>query len=83
MSNIYLNGVDKMLEKAKEVSKRIKNYGRLVNARWAKNLIILMDGHSMMAVEYEFVNCPIYERNCASSAMLISFLIASELRSRN
>ncbi len=51
MSNIYLNDVDKMLEKAKEVSKRIKNYGCLVYARWADNLIILMDGHSMMAAE--------------------------------
>jgi RNA-directed DNA polymerase len=44
MSNIYLSDVDKMLEKTKEVSKRIEKYDRLVYARWNDDLIILMDG---------------------------------------
>ena len=45
MSYMYLSDVDKMLEKAKEVSKCIENYDRLVYARWADELIILMNGH--------------------------------------
>jgi RNA-directed DNA polymerase len=45
LSNIYLNEVDKMLEKAKEVSKRIDGHEHVEYARWADDLIILVDGH--------------------------------------
>ncbi|WP_264338857.1 group II intron reverse transcriptase/maturase [Wolbachia endosymbiont (group A) of Cheilosia soror] len=40
LSNIYLNEVDKMLEKAKEVTKEGK-YQRMEYARWADDLVIL------------------------------------------
>ena len=45
LSNIYLNEVDKMLEKAKEVSKQIDGYEHLEYVRWADDLVILIDGH--------------------------------------
>jgi RNA-directed DNA polymerase len=45
LSNIYLNEVDKMLEKAKEVSKGIDGYEHVEYVRWADDLIILVDGH--------------------------------------
>jgi RNA-directed DNA polymerase len=44
LSNIYLNEADKMLEKAKEVS-AIDGYQHLEYARWADDLIIMVDGH--------------------------------------
>ena len=43
LSNIYLNEVDKMLEKAKEVTKE-KGYEHLEYARWADDIVILIDG---------------------------------------
>lgn len=45
MSNIYLNEVDKMLEKAKE-STREGKYTHLEYARFADDAVILVDGHS-------------------------------------
>lgn len=45
LSNIYLNEVDKMLEKAKEVSKQIDGYEHLEYVRWADDLVILIDGY--------------------------------------
>jgi RNA-directed DNA polymerase len=45
LSNIYLNEVDKMLEKAKEESKRIDGYEHIEYVRWADDLIILIDGY--------------------------------------
>lgn len=45
LSNIYLNEVDKMLEKAKEVTKK-DGYDHLEYARWADDIVILIDGHS-------------------------------------
>jgi RNA-directed DNA polymerase len=45
LSNIYLNEVDKMLERAKAVSSR-EGYYNIEYARWADDLIILIDGHS-------------------------------------
>jgi len=45
-SNIYLNEVDKMLEKAKEVSKESNGYDHMEYARWADDIVILIDDHS-------------------------------------
>ncbi len=44
LSNIYLNEVDKMLEKAKEVTKEGK-YQHMEYARWADDLVILISEH--------------------------------------
>lgn len=44
LSNIYLNEVDKMLEKAKEVTKEGK-YQHIEYARWADDLVILINRH--------------------------------------
>ena len=43
LSNIYLNEVDRMLEKAKEVSKASNGYDRMEYARWADDIIILVE----------------------------------------
>lgn len=45
LSNIYLNEVDKMLEKAKEVTKMVDGYDHIEYVRWADDLIILIDGY--------------------------------------
>lgn len=45
LSNIYLNEVDKMLEKAKEASKRENGYEHIEYVRWSDDLIILVDGY--------------------------------------
>ncbi|WP_341794864.1 group II intron reverse transcriptase/maturase [Rickettsia endosymbiont of Rhinocyllus conicus] len=45
LSNIYLNEVDKMLERAKEVSKLRDGYDHIEYVRWADDLIILIDGY--------------------------------------
>jgi RNA-directed DNA polymerase len=44
MSNIYLNEVDKMLEKAKETTREGK-YTHIEYARFADDAVILVDGH--------------------------------------
>ena len=44
LSNIYLNDLDKMLEKANDVSREGK-YTHITYARWADDLIILVDGY--------------------------------------
>ncbi len=44
LSNIYLNEVDKMLEKAKAVTKK-SQYTHLEYARFADDLVILVDYH--------------------------------------
>lgn len=44
LSNIYLNEVDKMLEKAKEVTQE-NGYTHLTYVRWADDLVILIDGY--------------------------------------
>lgn len=44
MSNIYLNEVDKMLEKAKEVTGKF-NFTYIEYARFADDLVILVDGY--------------------------------------
>lgn len=45
LSNIYLNEVDKMLEKAKEVCKQGDGYDHVEYTRWADDLVILIEGH--------------------------------------
>ena len=45
MSNIYLNEVDKMLERAREGTKQKGKYYKLEYARWADDLVILVDRH--------------------------------------
>jgi RNA-directed DNA polymerase len=44
LSNIHLNEVDKMLERAKEVT-RYQRWTRLEYARFADDLVVLVDGH--------------------------------------
>ena len=44
LSNIYLNEIDKMLEKAKEATREGK-YVHLEYARFADDAVILVDGH--------------------------------------
>lgn len=44
MSNIYLNEMDKMLEKAKETTREGK-YTHVEYARFADDIVILVDGH--------------------------------------
>jgi len=45
LANLYLNEIDKMLEKAKEVTRRGK-YTYIEYARFADDLIVLVDGYS-------------------------------------
>lgn len=45
LRNIYLNEVDKMLERAKELSKKSDGYDHMEYVRWADDLIILIDGY--------------------------------------
>ncbi len=45
LSNIYLNEVDRMLEKAKEVSKANNGCDGMEYARWADDIIILVNDH--------------------------------------
>lgn len=45
LSNIYLNEVDRMLEKAKGVSKAGNGLDRIEYARWADDIIILVNDH--------------------------------------
>jgi len=44
LANLYLNEVDRMLERAKEVT-REGPYTHLEYSRWADDLVILVDGH--------------------------------------
>ncbi|WP_447933206.1 group II intron reverse transcriptase/maturase [Wolbachia endosymbiont of Dactylopius coccus] len=57
LSNIYLNEVDKMLEKAKEVTKEGK-YRHIEYARWADDLVILIDGHQ----KWEWLEKSVHKR---------------------
>jgi len=43
LSNIYLNEVDKMLERAKQVTRRAK-FGYIEYARFADDIVVLVDG---------------------------------------
>ena len=55
ISNIYLNEVDKMLEKAKEVT-ATDGYQHIEYARWADDIIILVDGYRKWDWLYRGVN---------------------------
>ncbi|GBN28907.1 Putative uncharacterized protein YkfC [Araneus ventricosus] len=57
LSNIYLNEVDKMLEKAKEVTREGK-YQRVEYARWADDIVILISGHQ----KWEWLEKLVYKR---------------------
>lgn len=57
LSNIYLNEVDKMLEKAKEVTTMGK-YKYIEYARWADDLVILTSGHP----KWEWLGRAVYKR---------------------
>jgi RNA-directed DNA polymerase len=48
LSNLYLNEVDKMLERAKEVTRQ-GPWVRVEYARFADDLVILVDGHPQQA----------------------------------
>ena len=54
LSNIYLNEVDKMLEKAKEVT-REGRYTHLEYVRFADDFVVLIDGHSKWEWLYDGV----------------------------
>lgn len=55
LSNIYLNEIDKMLEKAKEVTREGK-YIHLEYARFADDIVILVDGHQKWNWLWDGVN---------------------------
>lgn len=57
LSNIYLNEVDKMLEKAKEVTTTGK-YKHIEYARWADDLVILIKGYQ----KWEWLEKAVYQR---------------------
>ncbi len=57
LSNIYLNEVDKMLEKAKEVTREGK-YQRIEYARWADDIVILISGNQ----KWEWLEKSVYKR---------------------
>jgi len=60
LSNIYLNEVDKMLEKAKEVT-RTSTYSRIEYARFADDLVILVDRHPHWDWLFKAVQKRLYE----------------------
>src|SRR3954465_7408689 len=55
LSNLYLNEVDRMLEKAKEVT-RTGQWTHLEYARYADDLVVLIDGHPRHAWLLNAVN---------------------------
>jgi len=57
LSNLYLNEVDKMLEKAKEVTNR-DGHQHIEYVRWADDLIILIDSHD----KWKWLEPKIYQR---------------------
>jgi RNA-directed DNA polymerase len=58
-SNIYLNEIDMMLEKAKEVT-NTDGYQHIEYARWADDLVILVDGHP----KWDWLTKGAYKRVC-------------------
>lgn len=59
LSNIYLNEVDKMLEKAKQVTSK-DGYIHIEYARWADDLVILIDGH----YKWDWLYQAVFKRLC-------------------
>ena len=66
LSNIYLNEVDKMLEKAIEITQEGK-YVHLTYARFADDLVILVDGH---CGRWKWLEKAVYQRVCEELAKL-------------
>lgn len=64
-SNIYLNEVDKMLERAKEVTST-DGYQYIEYARWADDLVILVDGHQ----KWDWLMRGAYKRLCEELAKI-------------
>lgn len=60
LSNIYLNEVDRMLEKAKRVTRRGK-YTQIEYARFADDIVVLVDGHRNSNWIYERAKKRLYE----------------------
>lgn len=61
LSNIYLNEVDKMLEREKEASRQVDGYEHIEYARWADDLIILIDGNQKWRKLDQSINIGIRE----------------------
>lgn len=61
MANVYLNEIDKMLEKAKEVTKTHPVYTNIDYTRWADDLIIQVSWHPDADKVWEQVNRRIRE----------------------
>lgn len=59
LSNIYLNEIDKMLEKAKTVTQR-DGYQHIEYARWADDLVILVDSFQ----KWNWLIRAVYKRLC-------------------
>jgi len=55
-SNLYLNELDKMLEKAKEVTRYNEKYYQLEYVRWADDIVILVSYHPSADKLWEQVN---------------------------
>ncbi len=68
LSNIYLNEVDKMLEKAKEVT-RHERYTYLEYARFADDLIILVDGYKQSGNGWQRVRTRDFWKNWQLSVL--------------
>ena len=65
LSNIYLNEVDKMLEKAKVATSR-DGYQHIEYARWADDIIILVDGYR----KWDWLATSVYKRLCEELSKL-------------
>jgi RNA-directed DNA polymerase len=65
LSNIYLNEVDRMLERAKKFTGS-DGYQHIEYARWADDLVILISGHQ----QWDWVVAKVYERLCEELAKL-------------
>jgi len=63
LSNIYLNEIDKMLEKAKEATST-DGYQHIEYARWADDLVILIDGYR----RWRWLERVVYKRLCEELA---------------
>lgn len=58
LSNLYLNEIDKMLEKAKVYTKQIDGYEHIEYARFADDLVIAVDGYK----KWQWLETMVYKR---------------------
>jgi len=65
LSNVYLNEIDKMLERAKEVTSS-DGYQHIEYARWADDLVILVDSYR----KWDWLMCSVYKRLCEELSKL-------------